>query len=398
MFKAIKIRLHPNNKQNTRMFQYAGAARYAYNWALRQIQNGVYDEYEIRRQFTRHKKLPGKEWLNDISNDVMKQAIRDACDAQTRYRKGLAQKPRFKSRDRSQPGFYQDSFKIRFTDDHVRIQKLLTTRRGKRDMVNWIKLAEKDRIPTDVKYYNPRFTFDGLYWNISVAIEVPDPEPVNKPVSEGIGIDLGIKYLAFVSDGHSYENLNKTPYLKKIKKRERRTRRRISRKYVANNPGLAKANNNHKKGKRYRRSRNIQKAVKQCTKVNRHITNIMHAYILSVVKDILSTDPEFVAMEDLRVKGMLRNHKIAKSLAGQRLGMFRMIMENEAAKQCVEFGIVNRWYPSSKTCYECGHIKQDLKLEDRVYTCPICGYTADRDYNASLNIRDEYKHIRTIAA
>lgn len=399
-FKAFRIRLHPNNKQETMMSRYAGAARYVYNWTLDQFyKNHIYDEHAIRKAFTQYKKLPGNEWLNDISNDVLKQSIRDACAAWDRHKKGLADKPRYKSRDKSQPSFYQDTCKIKFTEDRVRIQKLSKSKRKSRDVVNWVKLAERNRVPLDAKYYNPRFTFDGEYWYLSIAIEVSDePGLSNKPKSDGIGIDLGVKSLAIVSDGTSYPNLNKTDYLKKLEKRKKRLQRSIFRKYTANNPGLAKAGNNFKKGKRYRRSRNTEKAIKKFKRASNRITNIMHAYLLDVVRTILSKNPEYVALEDLNVKGMLKNHKIAKSLAGQRFGLFRDLMEREATKHGIEIGFVNRWYPSSKTCSRCGHVKHDLTLADRTYVCPQCGLTIDRDLNAAINIREEYARNRKEAA
>lgn len=387
-YKTFKVRLHPNDKQNTRMFQYAGASRFAYNWAVAELKSGWISESDLRKKFTAFKKQPENAWLNTISNDVMKQAIKDACDAWKRYWKHLGNPPRFKSRRNSKPSFYQDTVKIKFTDTHVWIEKLSGSRKSNRMRLNWIKLAEKARIPTDAKYFNPRFTFDGLYWNISVSIAISDRDVSSSQKSDGIGVDLGIKNLAVCSDGVIYPNLNKSDYIRKLKRRERHQQRSISRKYKTNNPGLIKFDNKTKKGVRYRRSRNTQKAVKRHLKTSRRIVNIMQAYILSVVKEIIGKNPEFIVLEDLNVKGMMKNRHLSKAIAGQRFGLFRRIMTEEARKLGIKLVIANKWFPSSKTCHVCKTIKQDLKLSDRVYRCPVCGLNIDRDLNAALNLRD----------
>lgn len=206
ILRGIKIKLHPNNKQNTRMFQYAGAARFAYNWALEQ-ENQAYEtgnpfinEQGLRRRFTKLKRLPEYTWLNKVSNDVMKQAIKDAVNAYQRFFKGLGKKPRFKSKWYSHPAFYQDTVKIKFTDTHVRIEKLMTpdsrgSNKANREKCNYVKLAEKGRIMPGQKVYNPRFTFDGNDWWVSVAVEIPDDNMhSNQPaqtIIHGVGIDLG---------------------------------------------------------------------------------------------------------------------------------------------------------------------------------------------------------------
>lgn len=370
------------------MAQYAGASRFAYNWAVAELKSGWVSESDLRKKFTKFKKQPENDWLNAVSSDVMKQAIKDAYGAQERYWKHLGNSPRFKSRRKSKLSFYQDTVKIKFTETHVWIEKLSGSRKSNRLRLNWVKLAERNRIPTNVKYFNPRFTFDGLYWNISVSVLMPDPVVNFSQKSDGIGIDLGIKNFAVCSDGAVYPNLNKSEYIRKLKRRERHQQRSISRKYKTNNPGLMKSNSKTKKGVRYRRSRNTQKSVKHHLKTSRRIVNIMRAYILSVVKEIIGKHPEFVVLEDLNVKGMMKNRHLSKAIAGQRFGLFRRIMTEEAKKLGVKLIIADRWFSSSKTCHVCKTIKQDLKLSDRVYQCSVCGLNIDRDLNAALNLRD----------
>lgn len=370
------------------MFQYAGAARFAYNWAVAELRENDLSESKLRKKFTKYKRSPENAWLKTISNDVLKQAIKDAFNAQMRYQRGLAHRPTFKSKNRSKPSFYQDVAKIKFTDSHVWIEKLSDSRRPNRLRINWIKLAEQGYIPVDAKYYNPRFTFDGLYWYISVSVEILNEAHSLTQKTDGIGVDLGVKDLAVCSDGTVYPNLNKTDYVRKLKKRERHLQRVISRRYKANNPGIAKADNTQKKGKRYRRSRDTQKAVKRHLKTQRRITNILQNHVAEAVRDILAKRPEFVVLEDLDIKDMLKNHKIAKAIAAQRFGLFRTLMQQASQKAGTRLIIAGRWFPSSKTCHNCGFIKRDLKLQDRTYHCPVCGLNVDRDLNAALNLRN----------
>lgn len=398
ILRGIKIKLHPNNKQNTRMFQYAGAARFAYNWALEQ-ENQAYEtgnpfvnERGLRRRFTRLKKLPEHAWLNGISNNVTKQAIKDAVGAYQRFFKGLGRKPRFKSKYHSVPAFYQDVMKIKFTDGHVRIEKLMTPRsngcnKANREKCNYVKLAEKNRVKPGQKVYNPRFTFDGNDWWVSVAVEVPDEDRADTGsamgMDRGMGIDLGVKDLATCSDGTVYGNINKYRTVKRRERRKRHLQRKLSRKMRMNNPDKM-----NKKGVRFKRSRNYGKAKKAFARSSRRNTNVLREYVRTCVHEIISKRPRFVVLEDLNVKGMLKNRRLARSIQAQRFGLFRRIMSDGCGIYGIPLVIADRWYPSSKTCHVCGHVKKDLTLKDRTYVCPICGNTMDRDYQAALNLED----------
>ena len=200
MVKAIKVMLIPNNVQKTKMFQYAGASRFAYNWALaREIENyekgdGFISDAELRKEFTKLRHSDEYVWLLNISNNVTKQAVKDACTAYKNFFRGLQKFPRFKSKKRSMPKFYQDNVKIRFSNTHVKFEGFSPSRKANKQKMNWVRLAEPGRIPTNVKYMNPRISFDGLNWWISVCVEFPDcRETLN---DDGVGIDLGIKDLA----------------------------------------------------------------------------------------------------------------------------------------------------------------------------------------------------------
>lgn len=221
MVKSIKVRLHPNNKQLTKLFQYAGCTRFAYNWAINREQenynrgNKFLSDNELRKEFTqlKHQK---HDWLKQVSNNVTKQAIKDACNTYKRFFKGQCRYPKFKSKKSSTPSFYQDNVAIKFTDTHVKVEGFSMSKRRNKQQLNWIRLCEKGRIPTDCKYMNPRFTYDGLYWYVSVSVEVDDIS--SAATTDGVGIDLGLKDLAICSDGNTYPNINKTPRVKKLEK------------------------------------------------------------------------------------------------------------------------------------------------------------------------------------
>ena len=379
MIKSLKVRLNPNNKQLTKLFQYAGCARFAYNWAIiRQQENhkqgGKFlSDCELRREFTQLKKLPEYKWLNDVSNDVTKQAIKDACNAYKRFFKGQCKYPKFKSKKRSAPSFYQDSVKIRFTNTHVKVEGFSISKKHNKQKLNRIKLCEKGRIPTNCKYVNPRFTYDGLYWYVSVGIEVDDNTTLS--LNEGVGIDLGIKDLAVCSDKNTYKNINKTQKIKKLEKRKRRLQCSISRRYEQN-----------KKGVNYCKTSNIIKREKELLKVTKRLTNIRQNYLHQITSEIVKRKPSFICMEDLNVSGMMKNRHLSKAVQQQKLYEFRRQIEYKSRWNNIQVVIADVFFPSSKLCSCCGNIKKDLKLSDRIYKCE-CGNIIDRDFQASLNLK-----------
>ena len=235
MVKTMRVMLLPNKKQTTKLFQYAGAARFAYNWALAREQenykNGgkFISDSDLRKEFTQLKKTSDYAWLNNISNNVTKQALKDACEAYRDFFKGYTKFPRFKSKKHSVPKFYQDNVKIRFTDTHVKVEGFAASKKKNKQKLNWIRLAEHGRIPIHAKYMNPRIKYDGINWWITVGIECEDC--IILPSNDGIGIDLGIKELAVYSDNTKKQNINKAKKVKKLEQKKRRLQRCISRKY-----------------------------------------------------------------------------------------------------------------------------------------------------------------------
>ncbi len=369
MITSLKVRLEPNNEQMTKLFQSAGVARWAYNWTLAKQEenynNGgkFISNFDLRKELTLLKQTEELKWLNDYSNNITKQAIKDACDAYHKFFRKLADKPKFKSRKKSPPKFYQDTEKINFKDGKVRLEK-----------IGWITLSETNRIPEDSKYTNPRVKFDGVHWYVSVGVEVAE-EPV-KLTGESIGIDVGIKDLAICSNIEKpYKNISKTEKVKKLEKKLRRLQRKVSNKYEKN-----------KEGRSYVKTGNIIKLEKNIRKLHKRLDNIRTDNRHKVTTEIVKTKPSRIVMESLNVKGMMKNKHLSKAIAQQGLYEFKLMVQYKCERQGTEFIEADKWYPSSKTCSECGHVKTKLSLSERVFECECCGAVIDRDKNASINL------------
>ena len=378
MILTYKTRLEPNDKQVQKFKEFAGASRYAYNWALAkekeayELGNGFIREKELRALFTKHK--DDTDWLYTISNDVTKQAIRDAVIAFSNFFKKKADYPRFKTKKKSKPSFYQDVFKFKASQTHIKLEKIADSLRKNRIAASWVKLSEKGRIPIiDKGYKNPRITFDGIYWYVSVGVEVPDK--LSELMNDGIGIDLGIKDLAICSDKNVYKNINKTDRVRRLEKQKRRKQREVSRKYLMN-----------KNGEKYVKTKNIVKTELALLKLNHKLTNIRRNYLHQVTNEIINRKPSFIVLEDLNVEGMIKNKYLAKAVQRQNLAEFADILKYKAKLDNIKIIYADRFFASSKTCSCCGAIKRNLRLRDRIFNCNQCGSVIDRDYNASLNL------------
>jgi putative transposase len=369
MITAIKIRLEPNNKQTSKLFQSAGAARWAYNWTLaRQEENykngGKFiQDGELRKQLTQLKKTNELKWLQNYSNNITKQAVKDACNAYFKFFKGFSEKPKFKSRKKNSPKFYHDTEKIKFQDGKVRLEK-----------IGWVRLSEKDRISEDAKYLNPRVTFDGIHWYLSLSIEIlPEPIELN---GESIGIDVGIKDFAICSNIEKpYKNINKTRNIKELEKKLRRLQRKVSNKYEKN-----------KKGGSYVKTSNIIKLEASIRKLRKRLDNIRTDYRHKVATEIVKTKPSRIVMESLNISGIMRNKHLSKAISQQGIHAFKDIIRYKSERCGIEFIEADMWYPSSKTCSECGYVKTKLSLNERIFNCECCGAVIDRDKNAAINL------------
>ena len=408
MTKSYKVMLVPNKWQRTRLFQFAGSARFAYNWALNRemtaFKNGekFISDCDLRKEFTVLRNSAEYSWLKKISNNVTKQAVKDCCIAYGKFfekqkttnikftKKKLAHfarigksptvydmngHPKFKSKRNGDFKFYQDTEKIQITSTHVKLEAIATSKRKKRQKLNWIRLAEVGRIPVGVKYKNPRISFDGLNWWLSVAVEFK-PEKTDGNFTETFGIDLGIKELAVLSDGTFYPNINKIDTVRKLKKRQRRLQRSISRKYAMNK----------KEGDSYFKTCNIIKSERLLLKIHHRLANIRQNYRHQITSKIIARKPRVIVMEDLNVSGMMKNKHLSKKIQEQGWYDFRKLIEYKAEWAGIKVVLVDRFYPSSKTCIKCGKIKKNLKLSDRIYRCE-CGNVIDRDLQAAINLK-----------
>jgi len=369
MITSLKVRLEPNNEQLSLLVKSSGTARWIYNWTLdRQEKNyanggSFLSDNDLRKEITQLKKLEEFSWLGSMSNNIPKQAVKDACEAYKKFFKKLSKKPKFKSRKKSRPSFYQDTAKIKFTDTHVRLEK-----------IGWVRLSEQGRIPTDTKYTNPRVTYDGVRWYISVGIEIAVKSVKLTGVS--VGIDLGIKNLAICSNRtEPYANINKTKEIKRLEKKLRRLQRIVSNKYEMN-----------KKGVRYVKTCNIIKLEKLIRILYRKLDNIRTDYKQKITTEIVRTKPSRIVMESLNVRGMMKNKHLSKAIAQQGWGELKSMIQYKCDRDGIEFVEADKWYPSSKTCSACGYIKPKLSLSERTFVCESCGSILDRDQNASINL------------
>lgn len=374
MILAKKVRLKPTKEQEAQLWKSVGTARWVYNWAL-QRQNESYalgqkfiTDNDLRKEITQLKKLEDYAWLREVSSSIASQSVKDACNAFKNFFKGTNKRPRFKSKKQSKPSFYNDTGKLRIKGKSALIEK-----------VGWVKTSEQ--IPENVKYTNPRITYDGKYWYISVGIERFSEQPIL--MDNVVGIDLGIKDLAITSDGDVFKNINKTKEVKKIEKRLKRLQRTASRKYRANEDCNS-----------YIKTCNIVKIEKRIQHLYRRLKNIRLNHLHQTTTAIVKAKPYTIVMEDLNVKGMMKNRHLAKAVAKQSFFEFKRQIVYKCQKYGIELIEVGRFYPSSKLCSSCGAIKTDLKLSDRTYKCD-CGNKMDRDLNAAINLSN-YGKLATL--
>ncbi|KQL36493.1 transposase [Bacillus sp. FJAT-25509] len=370
MIFAKKVRLRPTKEQEIQLWKSVGTARWAYNWALSKqeesYKNGgkFISEGLLRKELTVLKQTDELSWLFEVSNNITKQAIKDLCRAYKKFFKGLADKPRFKSRKKSKPSFYNDNVKLLVKGNKVLIEK-----------VGWVVASE---IIQDVKFYNPRISHDGKYWYLSVGIE--ELKPTVELTDVSLGIDVGIKELAVCSDGTRKKNINKTSTVRRSEKRLRRLQGQVSRKYEMN-----------KEGNRFVKTSNIIKIEKKIQHIYRRLSIIRLNHLHQSTCEIVKTKPCRIVIESLNIKGMMKNKHLSKAIAKQCLFEFKRQIQYKCEKYNIALVEANKWYPSSKTCSSCGKLKKDLKLSDRLYKCE-CGYEIDRDLNAAINL-SRYKLV-----
>ncbi len=317
------------------------------------------------------KTLEEYQWINKCGSKARKKTI---CNAETAYKKffkGESKFPRFKKKNKSDVKLYFP--KNNKGDWKVYRHKIMIP------SLKNVRLKEYGYIPINANIKSGTVSKSADRYYVSVLVETDIVSP-NIPINDGVGIDLGLKDFAVISNGIRKKNINKTEKVKKLEKRLKREQRKLSRKYES-----LKLRNKDKKGDATRQ--NIQKQIAKVQKLHYNLSNIRTNYINKAVSDIVKQNPSFVTIEDLNVSGMMKNKHLSKAVAEQKFFEFRTKLTNKCNWMGIELRIVDKFYPSSKLCHECGHIKKDLKLSDRIYKCE-CGYEEDRDINASFNLRD----------
>ena len=377
MLKSFKTEINPTEEQKVKIRKTIGTCRFIYNFYLAHNK----ELHESGKKFMSSSRFrvwlnneylpshPECSWIKEAYSKSVTQAVNDGQTAFTRFFNHKSAFPKFKKKGKSDVKMY-------FVRNNPK-DCLCERHRIKIPSLGWVRIKEKGYIPTTkdgyvIKSGHVSIKADRYY--VSVLIEIPDKRTANNS-SKGIGIDLGLKDFAIVSNGKTYKNINKSAKLKKLEKKLVREQRSLSRKYE-----------NLKKGESTQK-RNIQKQRLKIQKLHHRIDNIRTDYINKIIAEIVKTKPSHITIEDLNVSGMMKNRHLSKAVASQKFYEFKTKLQAKCREYGIELRIVDRWYPSSKTCHCCKSIKKDLKLSDRVFRCD-CGYIEDRDFNAALNLRD----------
>ena len=397
LLKAFKTEIAPSKEQKEKIICSIGIARFLYNQYIaynkklcKMYQRGLLDNrqkhFVTAKDFDKYVnhnlkiKLP---WIDECGSKARKKALVNAENAFKRFFDGLAGFPRLKKKSNQDVKLYFP--KNNKGDWRIWRHKLMIP------TLKQVRLKEFGYLPVGAKVINGTVSRKAGRFYVSVVIDIDEKSKYNKDLeasyhitTDGIGIDLGLKDLAIVSNGNIFKNINKSSKVKRLEKRLRREQRRLSRKYEFRKK---------KGGATATASVNIDKQKLKVQKIYHRIFTIREDYENKVVHEIVKQKPRFITMEDLNVKGMMKNKHLAKAVTAQRFNLMLTKLKRKAQIIGIEFRTVDRFYPGSKTCHTCGHTNKGLKLKDRVYICPKCGYTEDRDFNVALNLRDakEYR-------
>ena len=377
MLKSFKTEINPTEEQKARIRRTIGICRYVYNFYLghnkalhdngEKFMTGKSFSLWLNNEYIPNN--PDKTWIREVYSKAVKKSIEDGCTAFTRFFKHQSDFPKFKKKGKSDVKMYF----VRNNPKDCQCER----HRLKIPTLGWVRIKEKGYIPTTKDGYMIRsgtVSVKAGRFYVSVLVEIPDVNIGNNS-NEGIGIDLGLKDLAIVSNGKTYRNINKSAGLKKLEKQLIREQRSLSRKYES-----------LKKGESTQRA-NIQKQKLKVQKLHHKMDNIRTDHINKTIAEIVKTKPSYITIEDLNVKGMMKNRCLSKAVASQKFYEFRTKLKAKCDENGIELRVADRFYPSSKTCHHCGSVRKNLKLSDRIYRCE-CGYVADRDLNAALNLKD----------
>lgn len=384
LLKSYKTEINPTYEQKQVINRTIGVCRFIYNFYLAHNKEVCESEkcFVSGMAFSKwlnNEFIPNNSefsWIKDVSSKSVKQSIMNAERAFKSFFKGKSKFPKFKKKNKS-------NVKMYFVRKDARAVISCERHRIKIPTLGWVRLKEKGYIPTNPNTHiikSGTISCKAGRYYVSVLVE-QEETPKLSLSGFGIGIDLGLKDFAICSNGKIYKNINKGSPVRKLEKKLKREQRSLSRKYES-----YKKQNKILKGGATRQ--NIQKQKLKVQKFHQRLGNIRTDYVNKVISELVKTKPMWITIEDLNVSGMMKNKHLSKSIAQQKFFEFRVKLLAKCNEYGIELRVADRFYPSSKTCHKCGCIKSDLKLSDRVYTCSECGYTADRDFNASLNLRD----------
>ena len=376
MLKSFKTEINPTVEQKIKIRKTIGTCRFIYNFYLAHNKKLHEDGEKFMssskfRVWLNNKYLPQHPeylWIKEVYSKAVTQSVNNGQTAFTRFFNHESAFPNFKKKGKSDVKMY-------FVKNNPQ-DCCCERHRIKIPSLGWVRIKEKGYIPTTKDGYvikSGSVSIKAGRYYVSALVEVSDNKAVDH-FGEGIGIDLGLKDFAIVSNGKTYQNINKSARLKKLERQLIREQRCLSRKYEKLKEGEST-------------QKNIQKQKLKVQRLHHRIDNIRTDYINKTIAEMVKPKPSYITIEDLNVKGMMKNRHLAKAVASQKFYEFRTKLKAKCNENGIELRVVDRWYPSSKICHCCGTIKKDLKLSDRIYRCN-CGYVEDRDFNAALNLRD----------
>ena len=376
LLKSFKTEINPTVEQKIKIRKTIGTCRFIYNFYLAHNKKLHEDGEKFMssskfRIWLNNEYLPQHPehlWIKEAYSKAVTQSVNNGQTAFTRFFNHESAFPNFKKKGKSDVKMYfvKNNPKDCYCERH----------RIKIPSLGWVRIKEKGYIPTTKDGYEIKsgsVSIKAGRYYVSALVEVSDNKAVDH-FGEGIGIDLGLKDFAIVSNGKRYQNINKSARLKKLERQLIREQRCLSRKYEKLKEGEST-------------QKNIQKQKLKVQRLHHRIDNIRTDYINKTIAEMVKTKPSYITIEDLNVKGMMKNRHLAKAVASQKFYEFRTKLKAKCNENGIELRVVDRWYPSSKICHCCGTIKKDLKLSDRIYRCD-CGYVEDRDFNAALNLRN----------
>ena len=379
--RGFKIKLYPTEEQKLILNKQISLFRFVYNWAL-EVEHSNY--HNNGSHFLRHREMydklkefrntPGNEWLKELPLNSARHAVISLINAFLCFFERNCKYPRFKSRKHSNKYFIVRGERVRFKGDYVHIEGF---KRG--DYI----LIKKPPIPRydNMKKYNCVIKFDGIDYWLSFTTELYDPMEFNEPTTEGIGIDLGLRKLAQLSNGKSY----KLPDTEKLQRRKKRQQRKVSKDIRRR---LEEAKQTRTKFEDVQPSKSMIKRAQKYRKICTKITNINRTFIHGMTSEIVSTNPEFIVVETLNVVGMLKNKYLAKNISAASFGTISYQLKYKAKRKGIPFVKAPIDFASTKICSNCGN-RYDVKRSE-VYKCPVCGLTIDRDLNAAINLRNYF--------